>query len=218
MSVPIEPTASSPFSAIGAIRMLQVFDGVAEGLLAGERVVVVETAGGGSARRGRSSSVIRFSSSHCRYGWRARDRGLDLLVGDDAALLRCRPGTCGRAAGGPCARTFSGGDVEHAGLGGHDDQAVLGDDVARRAQAVAVEHGADHRAVGEGDRRRAVPRLRSGTRGIRRRRASPSLMLSCFCHASGISIMTACGSERPVCTSSSSALSNVGRVAAAGLR
>ena len=31
--------------------------------------------------------------------------------------------------------------------------------VARRTQAVAIEHGADHRAVGERDRRRAVPRL-----------------------------------------------------------
>ena len=34
-------------------------------------------------------------------------------------------------------------------------------------------------------------------------------MLSCFCHASGIIIITACGSERPVRTSSSSALSNL---------
>ena len=34
-----------------------------------------------------------------------------------------------------------------------------GDEVARRAQAVAVERGADLAAVGEGDRRRAVPRL-----------------------------------------------------------
>ena len=33
-------------------------------------------------------------------------------------------------------------------------------------------------------------------------------MLSWFCHASGIIIMTACGSERPVCCSSSTALSN----------
>jgi hypothetical protein len=33
-------------------------------------------------------------------------------------------------------------------------------------------------------------------------------MLSCFCHASGIIIMTACEIGRPVWTSSSSALSN----------
>ena len=36
---------------------------------------------------------------------------------------------------------------------------VVGDDVARRPQPVAVERGADLAAVGEGDRRRAVPRL-----------------------------------------------------------
>ena len=36
---------------------------------------------------------------------------------------------------------------------------VAGDEIARRAQAVAVEGGADLAAVGEGDRRRAVPRL-----------------------------------------------------------
>ena len=36
-----------------------------------------------------------------------------------------------------------------------------------------------------------------------------SLIDSCFCQASGIIIMTACGSERPVCTRSSSELSNL---------
>ena len=65
-----------------------------------------------------------------------------------------RPG-CRR----PLCEHVLGRDVEHADLGRHDDEAVLGDDVARRAQAVAVEHRADHRAVGERDRRRAVPRL-----------------------------------------------------------
>ena len=58
-----------------------------------------------------------------------------------------------------------GRDVEHADLGRHDDQVVLGDVVARRAQAVAVEHGADADAVGERDRRRAVPRLHQAARG-----------------------------------------------------
>ena len=36
---------------------------------------------------------------------------------------------------------------------------VVGDDVARRAQPVAVQRGADLASVGEGDRGRAVPRL-----------------------------------------------------------
>ena len=50
-------------------------------------------------------------------------------------------------------------DVQHADLGGHDDEVVLGHVVARRPQAVAIENRADHRAVRERDRRRAVPRL-----------------------------------------------------------
>ena len=50
-------------------------------------------------------------------------------------------------------------DRQHAGLRGHDHLVVGGDHVARRAQAVAVERGADLQAVGEGDRGRAVPRL-----------------------------------------------------------
>ena len=49
--------------------------------------------------------------------------------------------------------------VEHADFRRHDDQIVLGDVVARRPQAVAIEHGADHGAVGKGDRRRAIPGL-----------------------------------------------------------
>ncbi len=50
-------------------------------------------------------------------------------------------------------------DVEHADLAGQHHQTVVGHPVAGGAQAVAVEHGADHRAVGEGHGRRAVPRL-----------------------------------------------------------
>ena len=50
-------------------------------------------------------------------------------------------------------------DVEHADLARHDHEVVVGHPVAARAQAVAVEHRADHGAVGERDRRRAVPRL-----------------------------------------------------------
>ena len=52
-----------------------------------------------------------------------------------------------------------GRDVEHADLGRHDDEVVLGDVVARRPQPVAVEDRADHPAVGERDRRRTVPGL-----------------------------------------------------------
>ena len=41
----------------------------------------------------------------------------------------------------------------------HDDHAVLGDVVAGGTQAVAIEHRANHGAVGERDRRRTVPGL-----------------------------------------------------------
>ena len=54
---------------------------------------------------------------------------------------------------------FSGSEVEHADLGGHHDDVVLGDVVPRGAQPVAVQHGADDLAVAESDGRRAVPRL-----------------------------------------------------------
>ena len=50
-------------------------------------------------------------------------------------------------------------DVEHADLAGQHHQVVLGLPPAAGAQAVAVEDGADQRAVGEADRGGAVPRL-----------------------------------------------------------
>ncbi len=59
----------------------------------------------------------------------------------------------------PRSTTLDGGHVEHAHLGGHDDDVVVGDPVAQRPETVAVELRADQGAVGERDRRRAVPRL-----------------------------------------------------------
>ena len=70
---------------------------------------------------------------------RRRQLALDLLVVDDAALSRCRRGRCGPGAGGSLTSDVLGRDVEHADLGRHDDEVVLGDVVARRPQAVAVE-------------------------------------------------------------------------------
>ena len=48
---------------------------------------------------------------------------------------------------------------QHAGFRRHDDAIVVGDEIARRTQAVAVERRADLLAVGEGDGGRTVPRL-----------------------------------------------------------
>ena len=63
--------------------------------------------------------------------------GLQAPLGDDAVL----------------------GNGQHAHFGGEHEEAVVGDEVARRPQAVAVERRADLAPVGEGHRRRAVPRL-----------------------------------------------------------
>ena len=84
--------------------------------------------------------------------------GFDFLVGDDATFLRVDEED---AAGLQAAfvRDAFGLDVEDADFGGHDDEVVLGHVVAAGTQSVAVEDGADLRAVGEGHRSRAVPRL-----------------------------------------------------------
>jgi hypothetical protein len=85
-------------------------------------------------------------------------RALDLLVGDDPAQ-RCvdeeHPARLQPALGDDVARR----DVEDAHLTGQDHQVVLRLPPPARAQAVAVEDGADERAVGERDRGRPVPGL-----------------------------------------------------------
>ncbi len=59
----------------------------------------------------------------------------------------------------PLCSDVPGLDVQHPGLGSHDDETVLGHRVARGPQPVAVQHRADAAPVGERDRGRAVPRL-----------------------------------------------------------
>ena len=48
-------------------------------------------------------------------------------------------------------------DVEHADFRGHDHVVVVGDDIARGTQAIAVEGGADLTTIGERHRSRTVP-------------------------------------------------------------
>ena len=109
-------------------------------------------------RAGRSSSRTWSSASHSAYGCSAASVGLDLVVVDDPALGRVDQE---HPAGLEPALADDGGrvEVEHADLGGQHDEAVVGHPVAGRPQPVAVEHGADDGAVGEGDGGRAVPRL-----------------------------------------------------------
>ena len=99
-----------------------------------------------------------FSASQSAYGCCDASSLLDLFVGDDAPLLGVDEEDAARMQ--PLfQQDVLLGDVQHADFGRHHDEVVLRHVVARRAQAVAIEHRADHLAVGERDRRRAVPRL-----------------------------------------------------------
>ncbi|MCY1233852.1 hypothetical protein D9M72_464100 [compost metagenome] len=86
------------------------------------------------------------------------ERGLHLLVGDDAALLHIDQQHLARLQA-PLLDDLVLVDRQHAGFRSKDDAIIRGDDVAGRTQAVAVERGADLAAIGEGDCRRSVPRL-----------------------------------------------------------
>ncbi|EHJ61206.1 hypothetical protein NSU_1794 [Novosphingobium pentaromativorans US6-1] len=84
--------------------------------------------------------------------------GLDLLVLDDAALFEVdEEHLAGLET--PLADDVVFLDRKNAAFRGHDAQVVVGDQEARRAQAVTVERGADLAAIGEGDGGGAVPGL-----------------------------------------------------------
>ncbi len=87
-----------------------------------------------------------------------RQLALDLLVLDDPVLGGVDQE---HPAGLQATLADHGGrvDVEDADLGRQDDEAVVGDPVARGAQAVAVQDRADLVAVGEDHAGRAVPGL-----------------------------------------------------------
>ena len=134
-----------------------------------------------------------------------------LLISSSSTIRPCFVSTrnilpgCSR----PLCSDVLGRNVEHADFGGHDDQVVLGDVVARRAQAVAVEHRADDRAVGERDRRRAVPRLhQAGVIFVERLqvRVHQLVVLPRLRESASASRAAAIGRS---CTSNSSTLSNV---------
>ncbi|EWC59048.1 hypothetical protein UO65_5657 [Actinokineospora spheciospongiae] len=136
----------------------QLLLGVAEGLLAGhQRRVRGHLALAGGQRLQRQQAL----ADPLAVGVLRGQRALDLLVVDDPPLggvdeehpARLQPSLAddrGRV------------DVQHADLRRQHDQPVLGHPVAGRAQAVAVEHGADLGAVGERHQRGAVPGLHQG--------------------------------------------------------
>ena len=135
---------------------LQVLGGVAEGLLAPQDrgvVWLVQPRAGRQVLQ-RHEVVAQPLAVRLFRG----DLALQFVVGDDAALFQIDEEHAARLQAALRQHALR-RDVEDADLGRHDDQVVLGDVIARRPQAVAVEHGADAHAVGEGDRRGAVPRL-----------------------------------------------------------
>ncbi len=155
---------------------LEVFLGVAEGLLAIEQ---------GQVRQRRAGLRRRQLLEHDQgvlqpllVGMAAREVRLDLLVGNEAAFDEIdQQHLAGLQA--PLGDDVLFRDRQHAHLGRHHDAVVAGDEVARRAQPVAVERRADLAPVGEGDRRRAVPRLHQRRHCIRRRRGAPRPSADC---------------------------------------
>ncbi len=184
----------------------QVFLRVAERLLPLQHRFVIGLLGARAA--GRSLMSMRLPVEPLAIRMLRRQLPLDLVVVDDAALGRVdeedAPGMQPLLD-----EHVLGRNVEHADLRRHDDQVVLGDVVARRTQSVAIEHRADDRAVGERDRRRAVPRLHQRRVVLVERLAIGVHRCRSRSTAPGIIIRIACGSDRPVIIRNSSTLSKM---------
>ncbi len=120
------------------------------------------------SRSGRSSRRICPACEPLLRRAGAGELGLDLLVADEPAVLGVdeeHPARLQAALAHDLGRV----EVEHPGLGGEHDQAVVGDRVPARAQAVAVQDRADEGAVGEGHAGRAIPGLHEvGVVGVER--------------------------------------------------
>ena len=133
-------------------------------LLGREAVALLAVAQGGEVgarhefRLGQVVEAQALVGQPVAVGARRRERLLDLVVGDDAALVHVDQEDAPRLHA-PALGDALGRDVEHARLRAHHDDAVLGHAVAQRPQAVAVQHDAQLLAVGGGDHRGAVPGL-----------------------------------------------------------
>ena len=134
---------------------LEILLRVAERLLAVEQRHL-----GGLRRRGLRQIVERDPRAFDPLAVRLRrgERALQFGIVDDAALLGVDEQHLARLQA-PLRDDLALRNVEHADLRGHHDVVVVGDDEARRPQAVAVERRADLPAVGERHRRGPVPRL-----------------------------------------------------------
>ncbi len=141
-----------------AHQKLEVFLRHAESLLAVEQADV-------GARRRHVGDVARHVVEldakvldPLLVGLAVREIAFELLVVDHSPLIEVDQEHAARLQP-PLAHDLRFGHRQHAGLGAHDHHVVVGDAVARRAQAVAIKRGTDLAAVGEHDRCGAVPRL-----------------------------------------------------------
>ena len=134
----------------------EIFLRIAEPLLASQHGLVADP----RQIRGRRQivDVDEVLGQPAAVGLSGGELALDLLVRHDPAPGRVHQEDAPRMH--PfLEENVLGRNVEHADLRRHDHQIVLRHVIPRRPEAVAVEHGADHRAVGEGDRRGPIPRL-----------------------------------------------------------
>ncbi len=86
------------------------------------------------------------------------DLGFEFLIRDDAALLKVDEQHLARLQA-PLLHDVFFLHRQNARFRRHDDDIVLGDEIARRTQTVTVERRADLSAVGKRHRSRTVPRL-----------------------------------------------------------
>ena len=140
----------------GLQQELEIFLGVAEDLLAVQQGVSVEALGFHL-----DLEVLQNQLGFIEpllIGLLGGKLSLDLRVVDKSPLLQIdQKHLAGLQA--PLLDDLVLGDRQHAHFRGQQQLVVLGDQVAGGAQAVAVERGADHAAVGEAHGGRAVPRL-----------------------------------------------------------
>ena len=137
----------------------EFFAGEALGLLA---VAEGGEVGGGDVfGLGQVVQVAALLAEPLPVGAGGGEAPLDFVVGDDAAFVHVDEED---AAGTDAAALLDAvwGDVQDAGFGAHDDEAVLGDGVAEGAEAVAVEDDGELLAVGGGDHGGAVPGFHEG--------------------------------------------------------
>ena len=94
-------------------------------------------------------------------GFLTRDRGFDFVIVDNPVVLCVNQQHFPRGQTTFLQNIFR-GYFQNPHFGGHDHLAAFGDNVARRAQTVAIKRGADFSAIGKGHGRRTVPGLHNG--------------------------------------------------------